>query len=280
MPSRLSAIESPAKSLSEARPRRRCYRQKIRTLAPVNLDSATGGILRDLNQFGIAIQTVGALVLNQQVHLRFDLSAPRVRVEATGRVAWTDSWGQAGVQFVELPPRCERQLKEWIFAQILSAAYLFSPNESLVVEGNHAEGATELLFSPSPRPAITLAPPQRRSAQTNVRVSRQPDIHTPNLHHGWCPVPLSMRTLAKLLDGLIQLCAILLFAVMAMAITNVLPTWPIALVLACGVTAVFVALYRFLFVFWIRSTPGQHLAKMACLEHDAKTLQEESSRFR
>jgi hypothetical protein len=79
----------------------------------------------------------------------------------------------------------------------------------------------------------------------------------------WCAVPVSMRTLAKLLDGLILLCAVLFFAVMAMAITKVLPSWPIAIAMAIGFTAIFVALYWFLFGFWIGSTPGEHLARMA-----------------
>src|SRR5580693_2191617 len=82
---------------------RRPYRQKIRTLAHVNLDAGNGAILRDLSEFGIAMQTVTPLSLDQQVQLRFELPAPRVRIEAVGRIAWTDAWGQAGVQFLDLP---------------------------------------------------------------------------------------------------------------------------------------------------------------------------------
>ena len=270
-----NVIESQATNSGDglAQTRRRAHRQKIRTLVQVNLESATGGILRDLSEFGIAVQTVAPFTLNQQIHLRFDLPAPRVRFEATGRVAWTDSWGQAGVEFVDLPPGSERLLKEWIFSQILSAAYLFAPCESSAVEGNHAEGATELLFSASPRPVIRIEP-----AQTSPPVLRDQDAPARNVRLPWCPVPMSLHILAKLLDGLVLLCAVLLFAVMAMAITSILLSWPIALALACGVTAVFVALYWFLFVFWIGSTPGEHLARLACSEPDFR--QEERSRFR
>jgi hypothetical protein len=252
---------------------RRPYRQKIRTLSHVNLDASHGAILRDLSEFGIALQTVTPLAADQQVHLGFELPAPRVRIEAMGRVAWTDSWGQAGVQFLDLPPRSQRLLKEWIFTQILSAAYLFSPCESAPVEGNHAEGATELLFSASPRPAIQLEPHEVRPPASNA--SRTVRLR-------WCPVPISLSALAKLVDGLVVLCSVLLFAVMTIAMTSVLPTWPVTIALTTGVTAVFLALYWFLFAFWFRKTPGEHLARLAHSEwsNGRHRKEEDQTRFR
>ena len=218
MKSRSDLVEPPEIACADIVPRkRRPYRQKIRTLSHVDLDAAHGAILRDLNEFGIALQTVVPLTANQQVRLRFELpgfeplgfelAPPRVRIEVAGRIAWTDSWGQAGVQFLNLPPRSRRLLKEWVFVQILSAAYLFSPCESAAVEGNRVEGASELLFSASPRPAIPLAPSPLSSV---VRPHPQP------VRLQWCPVPVSLRALSKMLDGLILLCAVLLFAVMAL----------------------------------------------------------------
>lgn len=253
---------------------RRPYRQKIRTLLHVNLDASHGAILRDLNEFGIAMQTVVPLNPEQEVHLRFELPAPRVRIEVAGRVVWTDSWGQVGIQFLHLPPRSQRLLKEWIFSQILSAAYLFSPCESVPVEGNRVEGATELLFSTSPWPPIQLEPPKVRPAASPVPVDRLRSVRLL-----WCPIPISLGSLSKLVDGLVVLCSVLLFAVMSMAITSVLPTWPVTLALTIGVTAIFVALYWFLFGFWFRSTPGEHLARLACTER-RKGAEEDQPRFR
>jgi PilZ domain len=261
MKSHSNLVEAPQSEGADLARRVRPYRQKIRTLAHVQLDATTGAILRDLSEFGIALQTVVPLTPNQQVHLRFDLPAPRVRIEAAGRIVWTDSWGQAGVEFLELPHRSKRLLKEWIFTQILSSAYLFSPCESAAVEGNRAEGATELLFSASPRPAISL---ETRPADQVVPFD--PEARPKRFRLQWCPVPISLNTLSKLLDGLILLCAVLLFSVMSMAMTNVLPAWPFTVVLAIGITAVFVALYWFLFVFWIGATPGARLAWLACAE--------------
>jgi hypothetical protein len=56
----------------------------------------------------------------------------------------------------------------------------------------------------------------------------------------------------------------LLFAVMSLVMTNILPSWPMMLLLAVGITAAFVGLYWFLFVFWIGATPGERLAWLAC----------------
>lgn len=256
--------------------RRRPYRHKVRTLSQVNLDARNGAILRDLNEFGIALQTVTPLAPNQPVHLRFELPASRIRVETAGRVVWTDSWGQAGVQFLNLPQRSERALKEWIFTQILSSAYLFSPCESAAVEGNRAEGASELLFSAAPRPAIQIEP---RPARPTALPPKAPPR---SLRLPWCPFPISLNVFAKLLDALILLCAVLLFAVMAMAMTNVLPAWPITVVLTVGITAVFVGVYWFLFVFWFTSTPGEHLAALAYSEFRTGKhgKEEDQARFR
>jgi hypothetical protein len=274
MDARSNLIESSDVRIVEpARNRARPYRHKIRSLSHIHLDAAGGAILRDLSEFGIAMQTVSPLTLGQQVHLRFELPSPRVRIEAAGRIVWTDAWGQAGVQFLDLPERSRRSLKEWILNQILSNAYLFSPSESTAVEGNRAEGASELLFSASPRPAIQLEPELVAAVLPNA---------PQRVRLVWCPVPISLRALAKMLDGLILLCAVLLFAVMSMVMTDVLPTWLITIPLAIVVASVFGTTYWFLFAFWFRSTPGQHLARMATLESGDAIFgeEEDQARFR
>jgi hypothetical protein len=272
-----SSVDECLEKSANVRRNRRPYRHKIRTLSQINLDAGKGAILRDVSAFGLALQTVTPLAQQQQVHLRFELPASRTRVEAAGRIAWTDSWGQAGVQFLDLPLRSERLLQEWIFSQILSSAYFFCPGELASVEGNRDQSASELLFSASPRPAIQLEPgPARPTA------SPRPQARTRRLRPLWWPAPISLNALSKLADGLILLCAVLLFTVMALAMTNVLPTWPVTLALAIGVTAVFAAVYWFLFVFWFGSTPGEHLARLAYSESGNRKCgsEEDQARFR
>jgi hypothetical protein len=138
--------------------RRLYYRQKVSTLAYVNLDHTNGGIVRDLSEAGLAIQAVSPLRLNQQVQLRFLLLRPRLQVETQARVAWADSRGQAGVQFINSTDGSRRSLKQWMFAQLLVRADQATKMGSIFVSDNSGPGAPELLYSASPRPAILLQP--------------------------------------------------------------------------------------------------------------------------
>src|SRR5437016_3934155 len=134
---------------SVLRRQRRHYRHQIQSLAYLNLDQSNGGIIRDLGDAGIAVQAVARLSVDQQVFLRFDLANPRVRVEGTGRVAWADPAGQAGIQFLSLSQRSRRGLKEWVFIQLLNTAQA-TADSNFVYGGD----AAELFFSSTSRPAI------------------------------------------------------------------------------------------------------------------------------
>jgi len=238
-----------------------CYRHQIQRLAYLNLDQGNGGIIRNLGEAGIAIQAVAPLCPNQQVFLRFDLAQPRVRVEATGRVAWADPAGQAGVEFLSLPQRSRRLLKEWIFIQLLTMATGATYVES-------GEQATELLFSARSRPAIRFEP-EVKAAWLAEDEDKQPRA----LHLSWFPFAISAPALSRLVDGLILLSAVLLFAVIGMAMIGAVPAWPVALILGLGVTGVFAALYWFLFLFWIGGTPGSFLARLTVDTFDDGDIQ-------
>lgn len=254
--------------------RRRHYRHQIQTLAYVNLDQGNGGIIRNLGDSGIAIQAVAPLYINQQVLLRFELANPRVRIEATGRVAWVDPAGQAGMEFLSLSPRSARLLKEWIFTQLMASAHHAAGDSSLLY-GKSVEEAAELVFSSGARPAIRLAP--KATAAPLSQIERQPrDVRLP-----WFPFAISAPTLSRLVDGLILLSAVLLFALICMAMVGVVPPWPLALVMGVGVAAVFTVLYRFLFLFWMGGTPGDWLAGLSGDAFDGNEIPvEDRPRFR
>src|SRR5262245_30257347 len=118
-----SAVERPVVPISGITHPRRHYRQRIYNLAYVNVNQGNGGIVRDLSESGLAVQTVAALRKGEEVSLQFELFAPRVKMEATGRVAWSTPAGQAGIEFTSIPSRLKRSLKEWIFIQILTSAH-------------------------------------------------------------------------------------------------------------------------------------------------------------
>ena len=136
---------------------------------------------------GLAIQAVAPLYVNQQVFLRFDLANPRARIEATGRVAWADPVGQAGVEFVLLSPRSRRLLKEWILIQLLASAQnsagdaAFFHNHS----GQQAHGAVVLLGGAAGNPSGT-----GKGGRATKRELRQSARHLASLvsvcHFGAC----------------------------------------------------------------------------------------------
>jgi hypothetical protein len=253
--------------------RRHHYRHQIQSLAYVNLDQSNGGIIRNLSDSGIAIQAVAPLHINQQVFLRFDLANPRVRVEATGRVAWADPVGQAGVEFLTLPRRSGRVLKEWIFIQLMASAQ-HSAGDSALLYGKSGQEAAELLFSSGARPAICLKP------KVAPAMPGEADKQPPAVHLPWFPFAISAPALSLLVDGLILLSAVLLFALICMAMVGVVPAWPLALVMGLGVAAVFAVLYRFLFLFWMGGTPGDWLAGLTGAFEGNEIPADDRPRFR
>ncbi len=118
---------------SPAREARLRHRHGVRTLTYVTLDQGNGGILLNVTRSGLAVQTVAAVHLGQQVQVRFDLFAPRVRVNARGEVIWSTSSGRCGIRFLDLSAKSAHQLDEWTFAKLLEGASPLShPSESVL----------------------------------------------------------------------------------------------------------------------------------------------------
>lgn len=249
-----SGSHSAASATVEApHERRRRRRHKLRNLAYVQLNSSNGGILLDIGESGMAARAVTPLESGQSVHLRVDLPDPRLHFEAEGRVAWLDSAGQTGIELLELSRRSGRLLKDWLFTQVLADAERLQGNT-----------AAELLFSPSSRPAI--------------RIQRPLPLRKPLRLLG---LPVSAQGFARLVDGLALLCAVLLFSVLSLTLTDALPSWPIAAALLFGVSGIFALLYGCLFSLWFRTTPGKRLSELAGRSPGRGPLrQERETRFR
>jgi hypothetical protein len=157
------------------------------------------------------------------------------------------------VEFLTLSQRSGRLLKEWIFVQLMASAQ-HSAGDSTLLYGKSGQEAAELQFSSGARPAIRLEP-KASAARRSEKAKGQHTVHLP-----WLPIAISAQVLSRLVDGLILLSAVLLFALICMAIVGVVPAWPLALAMGLGVAAVFAVLYRFLFLFWMGGTPGDWLA--------------------
>src|SRR5260370_37322 len=152
-----------------ARQARSHYRHELRTLTYVTLDEANGGVIRNLNHEGVAVQAVGALRVQQRVRLRFELS--------------------------------------------------------------------------------------------------------------WLARPISARTLAWLVDSLVVVAALLLFAVIFLSITHELPEWPLTLGAVAAATVFVAAAYWTLFAVFGGPSLGARLAQ-ATSGFDEKEESDGEDRFR
>ena len=246
--------------------KRRYYRHPIPSLVYVTLDEGNGGIVRNLSQHGAAIQAVAALRPGQSVRMRFDLLNPRTRFDVRAHVTWANAHGQAGVRFVDLTRQSSRQMSDWIFLHLLRAAQQVSP----VFAPGEAE---ELILSARARPAI------RMPVIADHHVS-MPTSETALLLPWW-PRPISPSGLTKLMDGLVLFSAMLMFFCIFLGIAQTIPAWPIATLVAIGVSGFFVALYGFLCSWVGCGTAGAQLARMAMRDlNSQRGSREDEARFR
>jgi len=279
------------------------YRHELRTLTYVTLDKGNGGIIRNLNHQGAAVQAVVPLRKEQYVRLRFELRFPRLRVEAYGQVVWASSSGQCGIRFVDLPARTGHQIDEWTFSNLLGAIARHSAHpasdfgasvvsiipeenarEENVGEENAAEENDGLTLSASPRPAIRLEPGSYRQevAQILHRHSEQDranPAHEPRAQLNWLSQPLSGDTLAWLVDGLVVLAGLLLFALIFLSIAHELPPWPLTLGTASAAAVFVVAAYRAVFALFGGPSLGTRVARAASGFEEEKES-EGAGRFR
>lgn len=222
-------------------PRRRSQpRFPLHSLAYVRLEHHNGGIIRDLTESGIALQAVSPLRPGEEVALNFDLFSPRVRIDTRARVRWADANGQAGVSFTELPARVRNALRDWMLIQMLTAAAV-SGRDSIF-----APLDAQLVLSSSARPTIEL-PALPRLAEIQ-----------------WGFLSLSARTFSILVDTVVLMSAVLLFAISSIAVMGSVPPLPIAGTLLATSAAIFVAAYHLIFSdFLCGASPGKRLAEAA-----------------
>ena len=62
-------------------------------LVSVDLAFQSGALLLDLSEAGMGVQALSSAPIGNTTSLHFDLPETGGRVEAVGRIAWTDSFG-------------------------------------------------------------------------------------------------------------------------------------------------------------------------------------------
>jgi L-methionine (R)-S-oxide reductase len=94
--------------------RRSCVRHKVNGPVFASFDGVTGGMILDLSENGLSMQTVGHINCDRRLHLRLDLPDSEGQLETTGYIAWADALGRAGVRFSELPEEARQRLDHWL----------------------------------------------------------------------------------------------------------------------------------------------------------------------
>ena len=98
--------------------RRSCLRHKVNGPVFASFDGVTGGMILDLSEQGLSMQTLVPLETDRRaerrLQFRLDLPDPDLHLETTGYIAWADALGRAGVRFSELPAEARRRLDEWL----------------------------------------------------------------------------------------------------------------------------------------------------------------------
>src|SRR6266851_2126818 len=94
--------------------RRRCLRQSMHAPAFASFDGVSGGMILDLSEEGLSMQTDARLEHERRLRMELDLSEPAMHIETTGYIAWADALGRAGVRFSDLPAEARERLNEWL----------------------------------------------------------------------------------------------------------------------------------------------------------------------
>jgi putative methionine-R-sulfoxide reductase with GAF domain len=124
---RSNSVEAGQELPASLRTRRRRVRQKVHTPAYASLNGSSSGQVLDLSEIvdiseeGMAIQTSFPLPVQHSVNLCLDLTATRTCIHTTGEVVWSDPSGRVGIRFPQMPDDALRQLKEWLFVNVMVA---------------------------------------------------------------------------------------------------------------------------------------------------------------
>ena len=256
-----------------ARKSRALYRHELRNLAYVTLDEANGGIVRNLSPQGVGIQAVAPLREKQRIRVRFELRHPRLQIDSPGEVAWADSSGECGIRFLGLSAHAGREIKEWIFGNLLDSIFRDAAQDRpLLRAAGQSAREDGLIFSTRPRPVIPLDPPRAWHADPSLphpaaeAVPEQNFVPASYAELDWLSRPLSARALATLIDSLVILAALLIFTVIFLAMANELPSWQLTAAGLIASAALVAIAYWILCSLFGGATLGVRLAQIAGAE--------------
>jgi hypothetical protein len=97
----------------------RYYRVKLKAPTVVECQEDTlQGTLLNLSVGGAAVSLRTALKFGSAVNIKFQIPGTEEHWEANGRIAWSNSEGDHGIQFCDLKPQVRSTLQRWLHEQM------------------------------------------------------------------------------------------------------------------------------------------------------------------
>jgi hypothetical protein len=94
--------------------RRKKLRNRPRSLVYIELESANGGMMRDLSEEGFALRAMMPLQAGGKTQFAFSLDEG-TRISGEGRIVWIKEDGRvAGIEFCGIPKGARKQIREWL----------------------------------------------------------------------------------------------------------------------------------------------------------------------
>lgn len=158
--------------------RRSHARLQVRSVVYIELDQNNGGLILNIGEGGVTVQSAEMIVGDHFSRMRFQLPKSEKWIEAGGKVVWLgESRKEAGIQFVDLDSAARQQIQNWIY----SAAY--SPSQppdqgrfKVIWEVEepqaHASEPAKALESPE----IDSMFPSEKSLTPTARPARRPPL--------------------------------------------------------------------------------------------------------
>jgi TonB family protein len=136
---------STSEDFPQSGERRRNTRQRIFSLAYLEVGSDNGGMVLDLSEEGLAFQAFNPLIGLTRLSLRIQPPKCRKRIAATAEITWlSPSKTEAGVQFCDLTEDARMEIAEWIS---IEAAVPEPPSRDDSASRNTADASTAIASS-------------------------------------------------------------------------------------------------------------------------------------
>src|SRR5208283_3967222 len=157
--------------------RRKKIRNRPRTLVYVELESANGGMMRDLSEEGFALRAMMPLQAGGKTQFAFSLDGER-RISGEGRIAWIKEDGRvAGIEFCGMTQSAREEIREWLGAPERPAARerrsaAFGVSEASTLEELREEARRTIEKVAVPKVETAKAAPPRKPEVAPVPVSK------------------------------------------------------------------------------------------------------------